>query len=69
MTDYQNDDTGLPRANVLEYQLAGGSKLIVRPSGTEPKIKLYLFTVGKTAAEADAMIAALAEDAKSWMQE
>jgi len=32
----------LPKANVLEYRLANGSKLIVRPSGTEPKIKVYL---------------------------
>lgn len=32
----------LPKANVLEYRLGNGSKLIVRPSGTEPKIKIYL---------------------------
>ncbi len=32
----------LPKSNVLEYRLSGGSKVIVRPSGTEPKIKVYL---------------------------
>ena len=32
----------LPKSNVLEYRLENGSKLIVRPSGTEPKLKLYL---------------------------
>ncbi len=32
----------LPKSNVLEYRLGNGSKLIVRPSGTEPKIKVYL---------------------------
>ena len=32
----------LPKSNVLEYRLKGGSKVIVRPSGTEPKIKVYL---------------------------
>ncbi|MCF0105054.1 MAG: phospho-sugar mutase, partial [Eggerthellaceae bacterium] len=33
----------LPAANVLEFQLEGGNKVIVRPSGTEPKIKSYVF--------------------------
>lgn len=41
----------LPAAGVFEMQLEGGSKLIVRPSGTEPKIKAYLFA---TAADNDA---------------
>ncbi|MCR4722623.1 MAG: phospho-sugar mutase [Eubacteriales bacterium] len=40
--DYLNDETGLPASNVLEYNIDGG-KLLVRPSGTEPKIKIYLF--------------------------
>ena len=38
-TDYEAEGTGLPKANVLEYRLPGGSKVIIRPSGTEPKIK------------------------------
>ena len=38
----------LPSANVLEYRLADGCKLIVRPSGTEPKIKAYVFTKAPT---------------------
>lgn len=38
----------LPSANVVEFRLAGGSKLIVRPSGTEPKIKAYLFANATT---------------------
>lgn len=37
----------LPKSNVLEFRLEGGGKLIVRPSGTEPKIKVYLSGVGK----------------------
>ena len=32
----------LPKSNVLEYRLGNGAKVIVRPSGTEPKIKIYL---------------------------
>ena len=38
----------LPKSNVLEYRLENGSKLIVRPSGTEPKLKLYLSAKGQT---------------------
>lgn len=38
----------LPSANVLEFALEGSSKLIIRPSGTEPKIKVYLFAKGAT---------------------
>ncbi len=37
----------LPKSNVLSYNLEGGNAAIVRPSGTEPKIKLYLTSVGK----------------------
>lgn len=36
-------DEKLPKSNVLEFSLEGGSKIIVRPSGTEPKIKVYCF--------------------------
>lgn len=50
----------LPVANVLEYRLAGGHKVIVRPSGTEPKIKTYFTTLGKTLEEAQAQKDALA---------
>ena len=65
VTDYQNtEETGLPAANVLVYDLEGGAQAIVRPSGTEPKIKTYFTTLGKDLAEAqaqkDALSAALA---------
>ena len=46
--DYASGVEGLPPANVLEYRLAGGAKLIVRPSGTEPKIKFYVSACAKT---------------------
>ena len=53
VTDYQNAGaTGLPAADVLEFSLEGGGRLMIRPSGTEPKIKLYLTSVGGTAEEA-----------------
>ena len=46
----------LPKSNVLEYRLADGCKLIVRPSGTEPKIKIYLSGKGATRADSEAVI-------------
>ena len=48
--------TGLPSSNMLFYDLAGGSKAIVRPSGTEPKVKLYLLAQGSDAASAGAAL-------------
>ena len=68
VVDYNAPGTGLPAANVLEYRLAGGHKFMVRPSGTEPKIKIYLSAVAKTAGEADAVNAALAEAGKELLQ-
>ena len=46
----------LPKSNVLEYRMENGCKLIVRPSGTEPKIKIYLSGKGGSKAEAEEII-------------
>ena len=43
-------------SNVLRYELADGTTILVRPSGTEPKIKVYILTQGRDAAERDANI-------------
>ena len=58
------EETGLPAANVLVYDLEGGAQAIIRPSGTEPKIKAYYTTLGKDLAEAQAQKDALAEGLK-----
>ena len=58
------EETGLPKANVLIYELEDGAKVIVRPSGTEPKVKTYFTTLGKDLAEAQAEKDALAEACK-----
>lgn len=49
----------LPAANVIEYRLEDDNKVIFRPSGTEPKVKAYLFAKGATRAEAEAVRAKL----------
>ena len=61
VTDYKKpEETGLPAANVLIYTLDNGATVVVRPSGTEPKIKTYFTTLGKDLAEAQAQKDALA---------
>ena len=65
VTDYKKpEETGLPAANVLIYALEGGATVVVRPSGTEPKIKTYFTTLGKDLAEAEAQKAKLADALK-----
>ena len=65
VTDYQKpEETGLPAANVLIYALEGGATVVVRPSGTEPKIKTYFTTLGKDIAEAQAQKDKLAQALK-----
>ncbi|MBR2948321.1 MAG: phospho-sugar mutase [Lachnospiraceae bacterium] len=65
VTDYKKpEETGLPAANVLIYALEGGATVVVRPSGTEPKIKTYFTTLGKDIAEAEAQKNVLADALK-----
>ncbi len=65
VTDYLDTaSTGLPKSNVLRYDLEDGSVLIVRPSGTEPKIKTYFTTSGADLKEAQAKKDALTEAIK-----
>lgn len=62
VVDYAPGVNGLPKANVIEFDLEGDNKLIVRPSGTEPKVKAYLFAQRETLAQAQELLGQL-EDA------
>ena len=68
VVDYAAEGTGLPKADVLEFRLGDTAKLMVRPSGTEPKMKIYLSAVGKSEQEADDLLAALENEAGAWMK-
>ena len=57
----EEEPTGLPVSNVLYFEMQGNTWLCVRPSGTEPKIKLYYGVVGTSLADADAKAAELAD--------
>lgn len=69
MVDYRNDPTGLGPADVLELRLSGDAKLIVRPSGTEPKLKLYLSAKGNGEAEALQALEQLTAAARALIEE
>lgn len=62
IVDYKAGIHALPKADVLEFQLAGGAKAIIRPSGTEPKMKVYLFGKGRDRQEAKAVLERLRQD-------
>ncbi len=61
--DYKQGIDGLPVSDVMEFS-GDDFKFIVRPSGTEPKLKIYYFANGKTEALADGNLTALREDVK-----
>ena len=52
----EKSEITLPKSNVLEYRMEDGSKLIVRPSGTEPKIKIYLSAKGTSHEDSEAIV-------------
>lgn len=58
----------LPKSNVLSYSLEGGSSAIVRPSGTEPKIKVYVTSVGEHEEAASTATRAIADEMAAMVQ-
>ena len=60
----ETESTGQPSSDVLYYTLENEDKIIVRPSGTEPKIKIYVLAHGVDAESTDAKVSAYETDAK-----
>lgn len=58
----KQEEIHLPKSDVLEFGLEGGASVIIRPSGTEPKIKVYYTTTGATEQDAKALQQKLADD-------
>ncbi|WP_434353273.1 phospho-sugar mutase [Psychrobacter sp. HD31] len=54
--------------NILVFYLAGGHRVIFRPSGTEPKLKIYLDTAGETLAQAKLAIEAIKQDLEQYLE-
>lgn len=59
--------TGLPKSDVLIFALERGGTVVVRPSGTEPKLKVYYTTVGKTLAEAELLQKSMSEEFSGYL--
>jgi phosphoglucomutase len=62
-------ETGLPKSDVLEYRLENGSSITIRPSGTEPKIKIYLEVKGKTIEDGKELIKCYATEIDKMINE
>ncbi len=66
--DGSEKPTGLPKSDMLYYELEGGSAVIVRPSGTEPKIKAYILIRAESEEDATAKTEACNADCKAMLQ-
>ena len=62
------EEIGLPPSNILAYTLPDGNFAIVRPSGTEPKIKAYITGIGKTKEESQAVADRIGEAMKALLK-
>ena len=64
LTDLNLGFNGLPATDGLRFDLADGSRVIIRPSGTEPKLKCYLQVIGETSADANTKLELLTQNAR-----
>lgn len=67
-TDGKEEKIELPKSNVLAFALENGNKVIVRPSGTEPKIKAYLTAIGNDKESASKIAKTLESSADEFMK-
>lgn len=61
-TEDKKSMINLPKSNVIKYYLSDGSWVVLRPSGTEPKLKLYYGAKGQTEKDADAIVKKLTDE-------
>ena len=67
LTDYLRDDTGLPKSNVLRFWLEGSAEVVIRPSGTEPKLKIYLTAAGQDKKSSQDTVGRLDSHFQAWV--
>lgn len=67
-TDGTQEAIDLPKSNVIAFALENSNKVIVRPSGTEPKIKAYITAVGNSRESANELAQKLLDDAEKLMK-
>ena len=63
--DYSKGLDGLPESDVINYRLAGGSSVIIKPSDNEPEIKVYISVKGDSEEDAAGIERRVAEDIES----
>jgi phosphomannomutase len=62
LDDFQEGVEGFPKDDIIRLMLDDGSRVIVRPSGTEPKLKIYIDTTGETRADAERTLSEVDSD-------
>lgn len=65
--DYANDETGLRKSDVVKFYLEDGSWVAARPSGTEPKLKIYLSVKGENGPSAESRVKAIMKDIEGYL--
>ena len=68
LLDYAPGRDGLPKSNVLKFLLEDGCSVVVRPSGTEPKLKLYISVSAPDKSGAEAVESAITECAEHFLR-
>ncbi|MBV5342445.1 hypothetical protein JZU68_02120, partial [bacterium] len=60
--------TGLPKENIMEFAYGDNTSFVIRPSGTEPKLKIYLFAKGEEAGRVEAQLVQLEAGVRKYIE-